>query len=231
MRRATGSADVPSDGPYYAQRYVMDEHTGTHTDFPPNFIPPPGSGLLNQGSAGLLTGDKFPLDRMMGPAVVIDVTSLLDQAQNGRSPVIELSAVKEWERKNGEIQAGDIVLLRTGYVDKYYKPFPAGMRVTLEPVVLKTKPGWPSPSVDLMEYLHKKPIFHMGTDGASMGPSEGGQAVHVAGLKYGMCWEEMLTGLGKLPARRSYYLALPLRIAGQSGSPVRAVAFVPRKRS
>jgi kynurenine formamidase len=69
----------------------------------------------------------------------------------------------------------------------------------------------------------------MGTDGASMGPADNGQAVHVAGMKYGMSWEEILTGLGRLPARGSYYLAFPLKIVGQSGSPVRAVAFIPRR--
>ena len=218
------------DGPYYSQRYVIDEHTGTQSDFPAHFIPPPNSGLPFAGPQGLVTGDKYPLNRMMGPADVIDVTAQVDRADNGKSSVIALETVKAWEKKHGEIRAGDVVIFYSGYSDKYYKPLPEGLRMTYEPVVAKTKPGWPAPSPEVMEYLHKKGVWHLGTDGPSMGPAEGGQAVHVAGLKNGMSWEEMLTGLGKLPPRGAYYLALGIKVADQSGSPTRAIAFVPKKR-
>ena len=62
-----------------------------------------------------------------------------------------------------------------------------------------------------------------------MGPVEGGQLTHVAGLQHGMSWEELLTNLGELPTRGAYYIALPLKIVDQSGSPTRAVAFVPNE--
>jgi kynurenine formamidase len=219
-----------NDGPYYSQRYVIDEHTGTQSDFPAHFIPPPNSGLPFAGPQGLVTGDKYPLNRMMGPAAVIDVTAQVDRAENGKSSVITLDTVKAWEKKNGEIRAGEVVIFYSGYSDKYYKPLPEGLRMTYEPVVAKTKSGWPAPAPEVMEYLHSKGVWHLGTDGPSMGPSEGGQAVHVAGLKHGMSWEEMLTGLGKLPSRGAYYLALGIKVADQSGSPSRAIAFVPKKR-
>ncbi|MBI3281501.1 MAG: cyclase family protein [Acidobacteria bacterium] len=221
---------APSEGPYYSQRYVIDEHTGTQTDFPAHFVPPPTSGLPGAGPQGLMTGDKYPISRMMGPAVVINVGSLLDKAAPGKSPVITLDAVKAWEKQHGEVRPGDVVVFHSGYTDKYYKPLPEGLRLTYEPVVAKTKPGWPAPSPELMEYLFQKGVWHLGTDGPSMGPAEGGQAVHVAGLKHGMSWEEMLIGLGQLPARGAYYLALGIKVIDQSGSPSRAIAFVPRRR-
>ena len=68
----------------------------------------------------------------------------------------------------------------------------------------------------------------MGTDGPSMGPADAGQETHVAGLKHGMSWEEMLINLDKLPVRGAFYIALPIKVAGQSGSPTRAIAMVPR---
>jgi len=225
-----GTVQVPSEGPYYGQRYVIDEHTGTQTDFPAHFVPPPASGLPHAGPMGLLTGDKYPIDRMMGPAAVIDVTSLLDKADNGKSPVISVAAIQEWEKTNGGIRTGDVVLFHSGYTDKYYRPLPEGLRMTYEPVVAKTKPGWPAPAPEVMDYLRGKGVWHLGTDGPSMGPAEGGQAVHVAGLKHGMSWEEMLIGLGKLPPRGAVYIALTLKIVDQSGSPARAIAFVPRKK-
>jgi kynurenine formamidase len=225
-----GTVSQPSEGPYYGQRYVIDEHTGTQTDFPAHFVPPPGSGLPFAGELGRMTGDKYPLDRMMGPAAVIDVTAQVDRAENGKSAVISLQTVKAWESRNGSIRSGDVVLFHSGYSDKYYKPLPEGLRMSFEPVVAKTRPGWPAPAPEVMAYLRGKGVWHLGTDGPSMGPAEGGQAVHIAGLKEGMSWEEMLIHLGRLPARGAYYFALPLKIIDQSGSPSRAIALVPRKR-
>ena len=225
-----GNAWMYSEGPFYGQRYVIDEHTGTQSDFPAHFVPPPNSGLPGAGPMGVVTGDKYPLDRMMGPAAVIDVTAIRDQAENGKSAVITVDMVKQWERKHGDIKAGEVVLFHSGYTDAYYKPMPEGRRLTFEPLVTKTKPGWPAPAPEVMEYLNKKGVWHLGIDGASMGPVEGGQAVHVAGLGRGMSWEEMLTVLGKLPPRGAFYVALGVKVADQSGSISRAIAFVPKKK-
>jgi kynurenine formamidase len=223
-----GTVMVPSEGPYYGQRYVIDEHTGTQTDFPAHFVPPPGSELPHAGEMGSVTGDRYPLDRMMGPAAVMDFTAIRDQAEPGKSAAITVEMVQAWEKQHGGIQPGDVVLFYSGYTNAYYKPMPAGLRMTFEVIVLKQKPGWPAPRPEVMEYLRGKGVWHLGTDGPSMGPAEGGQATHLAGLRHGMSWEEMLIALDQLPPRGAYYLALPLRIVDQSGSPARAIAFVPR---
>src|SRR5688500_15131161 len=39
LKNPYGVVQVQSEGPYYAQRYVIDEHTGTQTDFPAHFVP------------------------------------------------------------------------------------------------------------------------------------------------------------------------------------------------
>jgi kynurenine formamidase len=44
-----------------------------------------------------------------------------------------------------------------------------------------------------------------------------------------MSWEEILINLDQLPPRGAYYVALPLKIVDQSGSPTRAIAFVPNE--
>ena len=222
-----GTPSTPSAAPYYSQRFVIDEHTGTQTDFPAHFIPPPGSGLPHAGPMGAVTGDKYPLDRLTGPAAVIDVTDIRDAAEPGLSAPITVERIQAWEGEHGAIQPGEVVLFRSGYSDAYYKPLPEGTRFTFDPLVLKSKPGWPAPTPAAVEYLHGKGVWHLGTDGASMGPVQGGQPTHVAGLQHGMSWEELLTNLGELPARGAYYIALPLKIVDQSGSPTRAVAFVP----
>ena len=228
IKNSYGQVATPSEGPYYGQRYIIDEHTGTQVDFPAHFIPPPGSKLPFAGEQGRVTGDKYPLERLMGPAGVIDVTSLLDKAPAGQSPRITVAHIQAWEKAHGAIKAGEVVLFRSGYTDKYYKPFPEGRRFTFDPVVTKSAPGWPAPVPEVMEYLYRKGVFHLGTDGPSMGPVEAGQETHVAGLKNGMSWEEMLVNLDKLPARGAFYIALPIKVVDQSGSPTRAIAFVPR---
>jgi kynurenine formamidase len=214
--------------PYYGQRFVVDEHTGTQLDCRAHFIPPEGSGLPFAGPMGKMTCDKMPLAQMMGPAVVIDVRGILDQAPNGKSPVITPKMVQDWEAKNGALQKGEVVLFYSGYSDQYYKPFPDGNRLAFEPLILQSKPGWPAPSPETMEYLHARGIMHCGTDGPSMGYVEGGQPTHVAGLKHGMTWDELLTGLGKLPARGAFYVALPTKVVDGSGATTRAVGIKTR---
>jgi kynurenine formamidase len=214
--------------PYYGQRYVIDEHTGTQLDCPAHFIPPEGSGMPFAGPTGKMTCDKMPLSQWMGPAVVVDVRSILDKAPNGKSPIVSPQMVKDWEAKNGALRKGDIVLFHSGYTDKYYKPFPEGNRLAFDPLVLKSAPGWPAPGPETMEYLQSRGVMHVGTDGPSMGPVEGGQATHVAGLKYGMSWDEQLTSLGKLPARGAFYIALPTKIVDGSGATTRAIAIKTR---
>ena len=211
--------------PYYGQRYVIDEHTGTQLDCPAHFIPPEGSGMPFAGPMGKMTCDKMNPAQWMGPAAVIDVRAILDQAPNGKSPIITPQMVRDWEAKNGALRAGDIVLFHSGYSDKYYKPFPDGNRLAFEPLVLQNKPGWPAPAPDTMEYLNSKGIKHAGSDGPSIGPVEAGQATHVAGLKHGMTWDELLTNVGKLPARGAFYIALPTKIVDGSGATTRAVAL------
>ena len=211
--------------PYYGQRYVIDEHTGTQLDCPAHFIPPEGSGMPFAGPMGKMTCDKMPVSQWLGPAVVIDVRTILDKAPNGKSPIITPQMIRDWEAKNGALQKGEIVLFHSGYSDKYYKPFPEGNRLAFDPLILQNKPGWPAPSPETMEYLNSKGTKHVGSDGPSMGPVEGGQATHVAGLKYGMTWDELLTNVGKLPARGAFYIALPTKIVDGSGATTRAIAI------
>ena len=61
-----------------------------------------------------------------------------------------------------------------------------------------------------------------------MGALDDGHGPHRTGIELGMTYAEFLVGLDRLPPRGAIYVGLPLNIAGQSGSPIRAVAFVPK---
>ena len=117
---------VQSVFPYYSQQYIIDDHTGTQVDYPAHFIPPPGAGMPFESEMGWMTGDKYPLERQMGPAVVFDVSAILDKADNAKSPLITIVIINADEAANGATSAGDVVLFYSGFVDQHYMTLPAG---------------------------------------------------------------------------------------------------------
>jgi kynurenine formamidase len=163
----------------------------------------------------------------MGPADVIDVSALSGTGEHGFSPTIPPGRVQAWEERHGPIAAGDVVLLYSGW-DRYYQPGPEGQKYAHDALVCGTAPGWPVPEPATIDYLHTRGVRCVGTDGVSIGGPRGGAPPHVAGLSKGMAYVELLTNLGRLPARGAYFLFLPVKVAGSSGGPGRAIAFVPR---
>src|SRR4028119_818059 len=95
-----------SAAPYQTNFFVIDEHCGTHFDAPTHFIPPPDSGLPHAGDLGAQTGDKVPLEGLVGAAVVVNVSYLSGQGEPGVSPFIEPDHVKAFEEEHGELAAG-----------------------------------------------------------------------------------------------------------------------------
>ena len=237
---AGGKADtvrenlVQSVFPYYSQQMVIDEHTGTQADFPAHFVPPKGSGIAFESDAGWFTGDKYPVDRMMGPAVVIDVSDILDKADGGKSPLITPEIIQADEAENGQIKAGDVVLFYSGYDDKYYKPFPEGNRLAWDPLVAGNVPGWTAPTPEAVQYLADKGVTHLAIDSPSMGPigymwneKPMAQMTHVTFLSAGGSWTEFCRNIGQLPARGAYFISLSAKIVDMSGGLTRAIAIKP----
>src|SRR5205085_1625924 len=161
-----------------------------------------------------------------GEACVIDCTDLLDSAPNGRSDLVKREKIMQWEKKHRPLGTGDVVLLHSGYTDKYYKPFPEGRRFAALPVEGKA-PAWPDPEPDCMEYLASRKVMTLATDSASMGPlPDLAEPTHLAGLKHGMIWTESATGLGALPTTGAFYCCMGPRHAGGAYSEGRSFAVV-----
>lgn len=226
--RRDPAANVHSrSGPYATRWMAIDEHTGTHVDAPNHFIPPDGSGLPYAGPAGAISVEHVPLDQLMGPAAVIDVTALAGiGGQPGVSPLIEPERVIAWEEEHGRLRPDEVVLFRTGW-DQRYQRGTAGQDYVYEVVVTQRRPGWPAPDVPVMELLLERGVRCVGIDAPSMGPAHEGQPVHVCALRTGAVFVECLTGLNHLPARGAWFCFLPLKVEGGTGSPGRAVAWVP----
>lgn len=217
---------LPRSGPFLTHLLVIDEHTGTHFDAPPHFIPPPDSGLPHASAAGQWTGDQIPVEQFFGPLDVIDVSELRDAAAPGEGAFIPAELIGDWEATHGKIAPGDVVVFRSGW-DEHYRTGAAGLRYVHDVLMTKTAPGWPAPGVEAMRYLHERGVRCVGTDGASMGTPHDGADVHIFGLSHGMVFVEELGNLASLPARGSYFIFLPIKIARSSGGPGRALAFIP----
>ena len=214
-------------GPYHTAWLALDEHCGTHVDFPSHFIPPPGSGLPLAGELGLQTGDKVDLGRLMGPAATIDATELTGQGEDGVSPEITPELIERWEAEHGQLQAGEIVLFRTDWDDRY-KPMPEGSAYVLDPFLLQRGAGWPTPGIPALQLLLDRGVRTVGLDGVSVGAAHAGVPPHQFGLGRGMLYLELLANLRRLPPRGAFFIFLPLKIAGSSAGPGRAIALVPK---
>ena len=88
-------------------------------------------------------------------------------------------------------------------------------------------PGWPAPAPEAILYLHERGVKTVGIDAPSLGSAHDPGPVHQEGLSRGVRYVEVLTNLGELPIRGALFAFLPLKIAGSSGGPGRAIALLP----
>src|SRR5262249_23643611 len=149
-------------GPYYTCWMTIHEHTGTHFDAPTHYIPPPRSGLPHASDWGAVYGDRIPVRQFQGPAAVVDVSDLRGTTGPNMSPRITLERLQGWESEHGSFQAGDAVILATGW-DENYLPWPNGIRHSTK------LPGWTAPDAEAVTYLADRGIGLLGTDAPTIG--------------------------------------------------------------
>ncbi|MGH7894252.1 MAG: cyclase family protein, partial [Candidatus Binatia bacterium] len=173
---------------------------------------------------GKWTVDEIPADRLVGPAVVIDV-----RTSAARDPDYRLTPadVLTWEERHGRIAPGMIVLLRTGWGarwperKRYFGDDTPGRTTALH------FPSYGREAATLL--VGERHVRAIGVDTASIdyGPSADFpvhqivSAADVAGL-------ENVAHLEELPETGAWVVALPMKIGGGSGGPLRIVGLVPR---
>ncbi|HEY2893549.1 MAG TPA: cyclase family protein, partial [Pirellulales bacterium] len=222
----TAQRTIGPDSAYNVDVLLIDGNTGTQMDVPPHSVARPELKREKSGPFGLAYTDKIEPWQFGGEACVVDVRDLLDRAANGVSPLIAPSHVERFERKHRRVGFGDVVLFRSDYTDKYYRPFPEGSRFLADPLDRKT-PAFPDPTPDCMELLAARGVMTLGTDSASMGPlPDLGEPTHYAGLKHGMIWTESATNLGALPGTGAFYCMLGPKHQDSPYSATRAFSIV-----
>lgn len=197
---------------YAANTLCTPEHGGTHLDSPRHFA--------EKG----WTTEQIPLDRLVGPAVVIDATA---RASADRDYRLTPEDVLAFEKAYRAIPRGAIVLLRTGWSRHWPN---ARAYLGDDTPGDASKLSFPSYGVDAARLLvQDRGVAALGVDTASIdyGRSTDFQ-VHRIAAAANVAGFENLTNLDRLPPRGATVVALPMKIEGGSGGPLRAIALSPR---
>ena len=205
---------ITPQGYYYASNnFFSSEHGGTHLDAPVHF------------AQGRLSVDQIPLENLVGPAVVIDLTAA---AEANRDYQIAVQDFERWEQQHGTITPDTIVLLRTGFSRQW--PDAAKYLGTAERgEAAVAKLHFPGLHPDAAKWIvANRPIKAIGIDTASI---DYGQSTlyesHRVLYERNIPAFENLASLDRLPPRGATIVALPMKIRNGSGAPLRAVAILP----
>jgi kynurenine formamidase len=214
--RLDKTADGVTPGGYYyaSNNFFTAEHGGTHLDAPLHFS--------REGQAV----DQIPIERFFGAAVIVDVVASADADADYQIRVEDLQAA---EKEQGPIPADAIVLFRTGFSRRW--PDAARYLGTAARGADAVRDlHFPGLDPDAARWLiDNRSIRAVGIDTASI---DYGQSTlfetHRALFARNIPAFENLTALERLPLRGASIVALPMKIGGGSGAPLRAVAILPR---
>lgn len=207
------AAGYTEEGYYYAANALRaPEHGGTHLDAPLHF----GEG--KDDAAGV------PLERLVAPAVVLDIS---EKAAADPDYRLTPEDVRAFEEDHGRIQEGTIVLLRTGWGARW---------PDREAYLGDDTPGdasnlrFPSFGPEAARLLvEERQVAALGADVASIDPGRSADfPVHRIAAAANVPGLENLANLDALPVTGAVVIALPMKIAGGTGGPLRAIALVPR---
>jgi kynurenine formamidase len=209
-------AEGMTDKGYYYSAYTFSaaEHGGTHIDSPVHF------------AQGRKSVDQLPLEQLIGPAVKIDVS---EKALADRDYLITIQDIEAWESKHGRIPDGSIVLFQTGY-GRYWPDAEQYLGTALrgpEGVAALHFPGLDPLAAAWL--VSNRTIKCVGIDTASIdrGQSEV-YGAHVSLMMNNVPALENVANLEQLPSKGAHVFALPVKIKGGSGAPVRIAAYVLR---
>jgi len=213
FRMDTAFEGTTAGGFYYsAYNFCAAEHGGTHLDAPVHF------------AKGKWAADEIPLDKLTGEAVVIDV---VDKAMKNADYLISTDDIQAWEKTNGNIPENSILLFRTGY-GAYYPDAKKYLGTDERGADAVAKLHFPSIHPDAAAWIVKnRKVKAVGIDVASVDYGQS-KDFKTHQILYGenIPGFENVANLDKLPAKGTYVIALPMKIKGGSGGPLRIIAWV-----
>jgi kynurenine formamidase len=210
----TEVAEGETEGGWYyaANDFAAAEHGGTHLDAPIHF------------ARGGWKADEIPLRRLVGDAVVINVSQ---RALANRDYLVTPSDFRGWERARGRIPRRAIVLLRTGF-ERYWPNAERYLGTAERGEAAVPKLHFPGLSPAGARWLiRERGVKAVGIDTASIdrGQSTDFRAHRVLGAANVPVFENV-ANLRALPSRGFSVVALPMKIEGGSGGPLRVMAVM-----
>ncbi len=197
---------------YFSRNFAGPEHGGTHLDAPIHF------------AEGRWTTDQIPLDRLIGPAVVVDVSQEAAADPNYRMTVGDLEG---WEAVHGRIPDGAILFVFTDR-SRLWPDAEAYMGTAETGEEAIPELSFPGIHPEAAEWIvENRQVAVVGIDTPSLdhGPSTDFRT-HVILNEANIPGLENVANLEELPATGAVVFALPLLLEGGSGGPVRIVALV-----
>jgi kynurenine formamidase/selenocysteine lyase/cysteine desulfurase len=207
-------------GPFFAWNWLkLGEHSGTHFDAPHHW----------------LTGKDFPdgytdtldVQRIVAPVNVIDCSK---EAAADPDFLLTAAHVKAWEAGHGEIGPGEWVVMRTDWDRRAHDE---ELFLNEDPDPHEDGSHSPGPSPDCIDYLLAKGIVGwgsqcIGTDAGMAGKFSPPYPAHNFLHRDNCFGLASLANLDQLPPKGAILIAAPLKIQRGTGSPIRALALVPR---
>jgi kynurenine formamidase len=209
-------SEYDQDGPFWAWNWLkLGEHSGTHFDAPHHWI----------------TGKDYPdgftdtlkVQRLIAPVNVLDFSR---ECAANPDFLLDVRHIHDWEAKHGPIGAGEWVVLRSDWDARAHDE---GLFLNAN----ETGPHTPGPTAEAIQYLIGKGIVGwgsqcIGTDAGQAGgmnpPFPAHNLLHKANC-FGLA---SLANLSKLPPKGAILIAAPLKIQHGTGSPIRALALMPK---
>jgi kynurenine formamidase len=184
-----------ADTGYNTTNLRLLSHAGTHMDAPRHFLDDGGSI------------DAMSLDRCVGPALVVDLSH---KEPHSLITVDDLVSVV------ARVRPGVRLLLRTGWDGHVHLP--------------DFRTHFPRISPELARWLVQRKVALLGVQSpsvASLRPEDHAELVevHQTLLRGGVVIVEGLANLSDLRRDEVQFIALPLKLEGCDGSPVRAIAI------
>jgi kynurenine formamidase len=196
---------------YAANNFSAAEHGGTHIDAPIHF------------SEGGRSAEQIPVEQLIGLGVVVDVS---EKCASDRDYRVQVEDIEVWEKEHGSLPDGAIVLLRTGWESRWTdREAYLGTAVTGPEAVPELH--FPGLHPEAARWLaSERSIKAIGLDTPSIdyGQSELFES-HVTLFQADIPAFENVAHLDLLPPKGFVVAALPMKIRGGSGGPLRIVAW------
>lgn len=202
------------NGVFVSDRYQADEisaatHGGTHMDSPCHF------------ALGRWCVADIPIERLVVPAAIVDISK-----EVGDDPNVHLTTkhLTSWERMNGRIPDGSLLLVRTGWSRFWPDPLTYSGTVERNASLLK----FPSIKPEAAQWLvENRDIVGIGVDAMSIDIPGGVPQTHITLMEKNIYGLENVNLQQPLPPTGVKVSVMPMKLKGASGAPCRIFAEVP----